>query len=201
MKDKNFISFLKSIVKPITNPKELKDSLKIGGVLHITVEKKGKIIDEFVSENIIVDNGKQKLIDALGSGNIDQIFRLSIGCNGAAESDLFQPKIPERNRTSLFWEVYRKDVGSYVVGTRQITFVVSFNSPDIPDSSFKNASQRYINEAALIMGDGVSGGPDIISPALPDIDESMFSMRCFKSIPFDAGDDVALTLRWTVFIQ
>ena len=179
----------------------LHDIFKLSGRVHIDVLKSNVKIDEIDLENIILDNGKQKVIESLNTGSLDQIFRMAVGDDGASITDLFQPKVPTVTMTELYHEVYRRDISSSIPGVKQVEFVASFNSTFVPDSSFQNASKRFINEAALVMGDGVLGGGDIVAPNIVDADESLFSIRTFKSIPFEQGDDITITIRWTIFIQ
>ena len=84
-------------------------------------------------------------------------------------------------------------------------FVGSFNSSDIAATSFSLA-EHVINEAALIIGDGVLvvGGdkrqinkvpPDVADPA-----EVLMSTRTFKSTSFDPTDNVVLTVTWTLSV-
>lgn len=200
----NYLSIFKSFCKLVSNKitRPLSDKFRYTGEIDIIVKKRGVEIDKFSIKNIVVNNGKQLALEAIALGDKHQIFRMAIGSDGAMTGDLFSPKIPTAEETALYHEVYRKDIGATpTIGTRQATFIAEFNSVDVPDSSFLNASKRYINEAALIMGDGVLGGGDKYSPQPPDSDESMFSKRCFKSIPFDAGDDITITVRWSIFAQ
>jgi len=203
MKD---VGILKKIYGYFTNKEDEITSqgsrLKLKGRIEVFVKKSGKIIDHFSQDNLVLYNGEQRAIEALALGASNhRIFRMAIGSEGAMSSDLFQPKIPTKDMTALYHEVYRKDVNPPSIGTRSATFVADFNSTEIDDSAFNNASLRYINEAALVCGDGLFGGGDITPPATPDSDESLFSIRTFKSIPFDAGDDVTITVRWTVFTE
>lgn len=203
--ENNFICFLKSCLKTVSGGKLFKDPILFRGEVDITVKRNNEIVDNIKLKNIVVDNGKQKAIEALAKGSSDhQIFRMAIGSGGAMTSDWFQPKIPTADMTELYHEVYRKDVydpPSVPVDERKATFIADFNSTFVPDACFENASERYINEAALIMGDGVYTGDEQSSLDTYDVDESIFSIRTFKSIPFDAGDDVTITIRWTIFAQ
>ena len=84
-------------------------------------------------------------------------------------------------------------------------FVGSFNSTDVSDDSYSLAS-RVINEASLIVGDGVLtvGGDkrqiNNIPPDSVDSDEVMFSTRTFKSASFDPSEDVTITVTWTITV-
>ena len=197
----SIFGFFRQIMRKIIEVNE-NDGMRLRGHVEIEVKNKhGQVIDKFNADNVILNIGKQKVTDAFISGNLNRIFRMAIGDDGAMTGDLLQPKTPDATMTALYHEVYRKDRGGYTVGTRQVLITADFNSADVPNSSFINAGARYINEAALVVGDGILGGPAIAAPALPDADESLFSIRCFKSIPFDAVDNITITIRWTIFVQ
>jgi hypothetical protein len=82
-------------------------------------------------------------------------------------------------------------------------FVGSFVSSDVSASSF-SLSDQVINEAALIIGDGVltiGGDKKQINKSPPDTvdaDEKIVSVRTFKSTSFAPADSVTLTVTWTL---
>ena len=84
-------------------------------------------------------------------------------------------------------------------------FVASFNSVDVDSSSYSLAD-RVINEAALIIGDGVltvGGDQKQVNSDTPDVvdaDEIMVSTRTFNSASFDPAEDVTITITWTLTI-
>lgn len=165
------------------------------------------------SKNYIVDAGitgiRDILIGVVGGGFTGSIFRMAVGDGGVPAGELFNPKIPDATwpaRTGLFHEVIRQDISTFTTPTTtSMRFVGSFNSVDVDLSSF-SLSDLVINEAALILGDGVLtvGGdqkqPNKTPPDTIDSDEVMFSMRTFKSAAFDPSEDVTITISWTITV-
>lgn len=158
--------------------------------------------------NIIVNTGKDKVITALTSGKVHQIGRMAIGDRGAFPSDLTQPKTPTEDMTALYNEVYRGDVDAVVtdVGTpnvHEVQFIKTFEAVLIPITAFSNQATPIINEVALITFDETQGPqprPPVIAPASAPIDEEMFSIRTFKSVPFEVANEISVTIRYTIFI-
>jgi hypothetical protein len=170
----------------------------------------GKLFDCFGGKNIIVDTGKDKVIEALVAGSINQIGRMAIGDRGTLPSDSTVPKVPTGTMTALFNEVYRKNIDASTLnigtpGVHEVKFTASFDAVDVPISSFSNQTQPVVNEVALVTFDqGVADlstrGP-VASPNTPSADEKMFSMRTFKSVPFEASNEISVTIRYTIFID
>lgn len=165
------------------------------------------------SKNFIVDAGlagiRDILIGVIGGGFVGSIFRMAIGDGGTPADELFNPKIPDATwpaRTGLFHEVLRQDIDVFETPTASsMRFAGSFNSQSTDSSSF-SLSDRVINEASLILGDGVLtvGGDKKQINKVPrdfaDLDETMFSMRTFKSASFDPSEDVTITVTWTITV-
>lgn len=200
--NKSAFDIIKQILEKILPPCQYKDPINIGGRLHIIVkDKNGNVIDEFKQDNIVLNNGKQKVIESLETGSVDPVFRMAVGDAGASVGDPFQPLIPDVAETALYHEIYRKDIETITPGTHEIEFKTDFKSVDVPATAFQNQNFQVVNEALLVMGDGMLGGGDIYPPTTPDIDESAFAKRCFKSIPFESVNDITITIRWTIYIQ
>lgn len=165
------------------------------------------------SKNFIVDAGlagvASILIGANGGGFSGSIFRMAVGDGGVPPAELFNPKLPDSTwpaRTTLFHEILRQDVSVFSrPTTTSMRFVGSFRSTDVDDTSY-SLSARVINEACLILGDGVLtvGGDKKQVNKTPadtaDTDESMMSMRTFKSASFDSAEDVTITIYWTITV-
>lgn len=183
---------------------------------HIRVERQragGELVLIHDSSNFIVDAGLTAVRDVLigpnGAGFTGSIFRMAVGDGGVPPGELFNPKLPDATwpaRTGLFHEVIRQDISVFTEPTSaSMRFVGSFNSIDVDASSYSLAD-RVINEASLIIGDGVltvGGDPKQINKDVPDIvdgDEVMFSTRTFKSASFDFLEDVTITVTWTVTV-
>lgn len=169
-----------------------------------------QLISKEDSHNIIVGIGKDKVIEALTSGFINQIARMAVGDRGTIPSDPTQPKIAQATQTALFNEIYRADVDTVTLdvgvtpGTHEVKFIKTFSATVIPITAFSNQAVPVINEVGLIMADLLGGTPlpraDVASPATPEADESLFSIRTFKSVPFEAANEISITIRYTIYI-
>lgn len=203
-----FLRFLEPRFKP------LHDRFCIRGHLRVDRQAKG-CLPELVHDgkNFIVDVGvtgvRDILIGANGGGFTGSIFRMAVGDGGTPPSELFNPKLPDATwpaRTGLFHEVIRQDISVFSTPTfASMRFVGSFNSVDVDPTSYSIAA-KVVNEASLILGDGVlTGGGDKVQinkvpPDTADADEIMLSMRTFKSASFDPAEDVTITVTWTITI-
>jgi len=167
------------------------------------------LLERETVENIIVDQGKDKIIQALTSGSINQIGRMAVGDRGTLPSDPTTPKVPESTFTTLYNEVYRADIEatSWEIGTHDrhaVKFVKTSNTIHIPISAFSNQSKPVINEVGLVTYDAGLGPlprTAVISPGTPPADERLFSIRTFKSVPFEAANEISVTIRYTIYIE
>ena len=202
-----FLRFLKPLF-------DTDDGLSFIG--HLKVErqvrgcKKELVYD---AKNFIVDVGVTGIRDVLigvnGGGFTGSIFRMAIGDGGVPAGELFNPILPDATwpaRTGLFHEVIRQDISIFDTPTpSSMRFVASFNSIDVDPTSYLLAD-RVVNEAALIIGDGVltAGGDkkqiNKVPPDVVDADELMLSTRTFNSASFDVSDDVTISLTWNLTI-
>lgn len=160
--------------------------------------------------NIIVNKGKDLVINSLTTGFIYPIVRLAVGDRGALPSDPTVPKVAMATQSSLFNEIYRADVDATILSTgtpalHQVKFIKTVSASMIPATAFSNQAMPVINEAGLITADLISGSPlprpAVVSPAHADSDEELFAIRTFKSVPFDAANDISVTIRYTIFIE
>jgi len=191
------------------------DGLGIRG--HILVERQvnggpKEVVHE--SPNFIVDVGLTAVRDLLigpnGAGFTGSIFRMAVGDGGVPPGDLFNPILPDATwpaRTALFHEVIRQDISVFSEPTDfSARFVGSFSSLDVDDSSY-SLTPRVINEAALIIGDGIvtfGGDKKQVNQTVPDVvdaDEVMLSTRTFNSQSFDPLDDVTVSITWTITVS
>jgi len=161
-------------------------------------------------KNVIVNSGKDKLINAVATGAVNVICRMAIGDRGTLPSDPSTPKQVNASMTSLYNEVHREDIDLAIldIGTaekHEVRFVKTFSATDIPLSAFSNSGAPVINEVGLITADLISGSPlprdPVSSPATPDEDEALFAVRTYKSIPFEAANDISLTVRYTIYVE
>jgi len=206
-----FLKFLAPKLRAI-KPEPKPEGLRFQG--HIRVERQvgsGPLELIHDSKNFIVDVGltgvRDILIGVAGGGFQGSIFRMAVGDGGTPPGELFNPKPPDASwpaRTGLYHEVIRQDISVFETPTTSsMRFVGSFNSADVGLPSFSLAD-LVINEAALIIGDGVLtvGGDkkQINNGDSADLDELMFSTRTFKSASFDPAEDVTITITWTITV-
>lgn len=159
--------------------------------------------------NIVVNIGKDKVIEALATGFVNPIVRMAVGDRGTIPSDSTVPKVPTADMTALYNEIYRDDLDATVlnVGTptvHQIQFIKTFSSLLVPITSFSNQALPVVNEVGVITADlAISPLPrsPVAAPAVPDADEKLFAIRTFKSVPFEAANEIAVTIRYTIFIE
>jgi hypothetical protein len=184
------------------------DGLKIHGYVEIDVREHGKLIDTIKGPNIILNLGKAETINSLTTGSNRVIGRMAIGARGTLPSDPTVPKTPEASNTELYSEVYRQDVEMTSVTTQEdvnkVLFVTTFRAIDIPLSAYPDQTNPVVNEVGLVMIDLITGAQlprtPIASPDEPDEDEALFSMRTFKSVPFESANETSVTVRYTIFI-
>lgn len=164
--------------------------------------------EEFM--NIIVNQGKDRIINSLTTGFVRTVARMAIGDRGTIPSDSTIPKVPTADRTDLFNEIYRDDIDATVlnIGTpnvHEVRFIKTFSALDVPIASFSNQNTPVVNEVGLIMADLLAGNPlprpPVAYPNPPDADEELFAMRAFKSVPFEAANEIEITIRYTIFIE
>jgi len=169
-----------------------------------------KIIDSYDIMNIIVNVGKDKVIQSLTTGFINVVARMAIGDRGTIPSDSTVPKVPVSTQSALYNEIYRDDVDATIlnVGTptvHEVRFIKSFSSLLIPLTAFSNQAAPVVNEAGLIIADLLGGAPlprpPVAAPNAADVDEKLFSIRTFKSVPFEAANAISVTIRYTIFIE
>lgn len=168
-----------------------------------------KILDKFKIKNIILNQGKDRVIETLTTGFFHVIARMAIGDRGTIPSDQTVPKVPTADLTGLYNEVYRDDIQSTVLNigtpnTHSVTFIRIFSALDVPIAAFSNQANPIVNEVGLVTIDP-DGTPlprsPIYPPSLPEADEQIFSIRTFKSVPFEAENEIAITIRYTIYIN
>ena len=210
-----FLEFL----RPRFQPQD--DQYGLSGHVLIESHKDGRFSHVvYDSKNFIVDGGITGLRNMiLGSttGGGDRtpgssptplsVFRMAIGDGGTPAGQLFSPRQPDATwpaRTGLFYEVLRQDISVFSApSTVSARFVSAFNSQDVDATSF-SLSNKVINEASLIGGDGtltIGGDKKQINKSPPDTadaDEFLVSMRTFNSTPFNPAEDITLTVTWTL---
>ena len=163
-----------------------------------------------VLKNIILNSGKDRVIGSLTSGFFKTICRMAIGDRGTLPSDSTVPKTPVATMTALYNEVRREDVEVTVVnigvpGVHEVKFIKTFSAIEIPQTAFSNQAKPVVNEVGLVMADLFGGTPlprpAVSAPNAPNADEEIFSIRTFKSVPFEAANEISITIRYTIFIE
>lgn len=188
-----------------------REGLKFRGDIKLEFfDKNGSLINCIEDKNFIVDLGLEAVVDILEGTTTaaavgNRIYRMAIGDDGTLTGQPYVPKVPDATwpaLTSLYHEVLRKSRDTATQPTsKSMRFVTSFASADITPSSF-SSSPYVINEAALIISDGTQTTTDEVQQGYtPDASESIFSIRTFKSQPFDPADTLTLTVTWTIFVQ
>ena len=158
--------------------------------------------------NFIVDIGKQRAIQIL-VGLVDawpqsrRIFRMAIGDQGCVPGQPLIPKTPDGTwpgLTALFHEVGRQDLTTITnPAPKQASFLSSFLSSNYSPGNF-SSTPRLINEAGLITNRGVPIVGVTQPPTAIGADEDLFSIRTFKSVPFDPADGDTIQLLWNMFV-
>lgn len=167
------------------------------------------LLDQFERENIIFNQGKDRVIESLTTGFINVIARMAVGDRGTIPSDSTVPKVPTADLTGLYNEVYRDDVDATVLDVgnskHEVKFIKTFSALVIPEASFSNQANPVVNEVGLITADLLGGEAlprdPVAAPDSPDSDESVFSLRAFKSVPFEAANEISITIRYTIYIE
>lgn len=176
-----------------------------------------ELLETIRRENIIVNVGKDSVIRTLATGltlePLKVLARLAVGDNGALPSDTTTPKTPLADRTTLYNEVGRADADAMILtvatpaGTiHEVRLVKTFTASDFPITSFFNQAKPMLNEVGIIMIDPtVAPLPRAanyagVSP-FPLSDEALFAIRTHKSVPFEAANDISVTIRYTIYIE
>lgn len=184
------------------------NGLNVQGFAEILVHQNGKLVERICKKNIILNQGKSEVIQSLTTGTNRVIARMAMGARGTLPSDPTVPKTPEASRTELYSEVSRQDIEVTSVTTQdevnEVLFVSTFRAVDIPLSAYPDQTNPVVNEVGLVMIDLITGAPlprvPIASPDDSDADEALFAMRTFKTVPFEAANETAVTVRYTIFI-
>jgi hypothetical protein len=175
--------------------------------------KTDQLIDYIDIKNLIVNSGKSKVITSLVAGSTNPIGRMCIGDRGTIPSDPTVPKVPAETTTAitgLYNEVYRGDIDGITLnvgtlGINEARFTKTFSALDIPIASFSNQSKPVVNEVGLITYDPgygpIPSRAPVWAPNAPMADETLFSIRTFKSVPFEAANEISVTIRYTIFIE
>jgi hypothetical protein len=169
--------------------------------------------DTLKIENIIVNVGKDAVIQSLTSGFVKTLARMAVGDNGTIPSDPTVPKTPVPTMTEIYNEVTRADADAIIVsiGTptiHEVKLIKTFSAADVPITAFFNQAKPVLNEVGLIMID-LAAAPlpraQTFAPYTdtnhPLDDEALFAIRTHKSVPFEKATDISVTIRYTIYIE
>lgn len=168
-----------------------------------------KLLSVDDNKNIVLNQGRDLVLKALTTGFILAVARMAIGDRGTIPSDQTVPKVPTKDKTSLYSEVFRSDIEVTTldigVPSPSVKFIKTFSALDVPITAFSNQANPIVNEVGLVAVDLFSGDPlprpDVAMPNTPPADETLFAMRTFKSIPFQAENEITVTIRYSIFIE
>jgi hypothetical protein len=169
-----------------------------------------QVIDKQDIKNIVVNFGKDAVITSLSNGVILTLARLAIGDRGSLPTDPTVPKIPTATMTELYNETYRADAEAVVlnVGTpdiHELKLIKTFAAVDVPITAFSNQAKPVVNEVGAIMINPALPPPlprpPVAAPDSPPADEQLFAIRTYKSVPFEAANDISVTIRYTIYIE
>jgi len=184
-----------------------RDGLSFRGEIKLEFFNNGKLINVIEDKNFVLDLGHELVVDILSGTVSSKVFRMAIGDGGTLTGQPFIPKAPDAtwpSLTALFHEMIRKNIDTVSQPTvKSMKFLSSFASADIDASSF-TSSPKSVNEAALIISSGLETGKQQINKTFPDTldpSENLFSIRTFKSQPFDPADTLTLSITWTIFVR
>lgn len=170
---------------------------------------KVKLLSVDGNKNIILNQGRGLVLQALTTGFILAVARIAIGDRGTIPSDQTIPKVPTKELTGLYNEIFRSDIETTTLDIESasptVQFIKTFSALVIPITSFSNQANPIVNEVGLVVADLFSGAPlpraDVAFPNTAPADEKVFALRTFKSVPFQAANQITITIRYTIFIE
>lgn len=181
-----------------------------GEVEIIAKDSQGNIFFREEDKNVILDNGKYKLMDIMRDlaankeigGTTMSLCRFSIGDGGAEPATLNIPKATDKSRTTIYNEIRRMDITTHSKPVQNaIEFQVDILADDLVPGDFNAANGgEYVNEAGLVLsitGSLTTGNPS--TPGTTDLAEVPFSHKTHKSIPFTPGSGITLTYIWRIY--
>ena len=182
--------------------------LKVKGIVTVQVHQNGVLVDEFTKENIVLYQGKAAIINDLVYPTAVIIARMAVGDQGTIPSDPRVPKIVNPQNTTLFHEVYRQDLSGVSITTNVATnsaqFTAIFRAADIPLTSYADQVKPVISEVALVLVDSLIAPPlprtPVAAPNAQHPAETLFSIRTFNAIPFEAASGTTISIKYTIMI-
>jgi hypothetical protein len=94
---------------------------------------------------------------------------------------------------------------NFTTAVNECLFVATFDATVVPLTAFSNPSQPRVNEVGLVIIDPTAPAglvrPSVAAPNAPSVDEVVLSLRTFKSVPFEAANDITITIRYTLYTE
>ena len=132
------------------------DSLHLQGRVEILVYQAGFLVESQDLKNIILFQGNGEIIRTLATISPSTkpriINRMCVGDQGTIPADPTVPKVPVKTQTSLFHEIYRKDMDD-----RVITINPGSTFPIVASLTIGNPVATTISTSGLATGMSVSG--------------------------------------------
>ena len=138
------------------------DLIKPEGLVEILVYHGKKLVDSFTEKNIILYQGNAEIIRSLSTISPSTkpriITRMAAGDQGTIPSDTTVPKVPVKTLTSLYHEIYRKDVDDRVITTNSGTSFVISGTLVLSGTLVTTTSTSGIAPGMSVSGTGITAG-------------------------------------------
>jgi len=159
--------------------------------LVIVKRKEGHVVID--GHNIIVNTGRERVLELVGGLSTKPFNRMGIGDDGVSALDILVPIAPTIHDTDLNHRLTTEAVSSITVGQEgtpsqwYIRYIHTFTALDYlgtPTLNWKDPAKMVINEAGIFTSDNV-----------------MLARKTFASIPFDPTTNVAIQFTWDIFMN
>lgn len=145
----------------------------IEGKVEIFAYKKGVLFDHQVLKNILLYQGLAEVIRTLctiSPGTTPRVVtRMCVGDQGTIPSDQTVPKVPVKNMSGLFHEVYRKDVDSTVPTIFSPTGFTYTGDTTFNQNTLTNLSSTAgITNGMVVTGTGIPAGSVVVQIINPN---------------------------------
>lgn len=143
----------------------------IEGLVEIFVYSKGTLIGKQTVKNILLYQGLAEVIRTLffSSPTAPRIVtRMCVGDQGTLPSDSTVPKVPVKNMTGLFHEVYRMDFDSTVPTLYSPTGFTYTGNTTINQNTLTNLSSTVgVTNGMVVTGTGIPQGSVVVQVINP----------------------------------
>lgn len=139
----------------------------IEGKVEILAYEKGVLFDHQVLKNILLYQGLGQVISAISSSYPPKpriVARMAIGDQGTIPADLTVPRVPQKNLTSLYHEIYRKDIDSTVPTIYSLNGLNIVGTTTLGSSTITGmATTVGISAGMVVTGTGVPLGTVVVN--------------------------------------